>query len=186
MGMGEPFLNYDRVLEAADILHSHDGFGLGAKRITISTAVIVPKINRFIKEDRKYKLAISLNATQNETRQKIMPLNRNWPIEDIIKSAAVFAARKNHNVMFEYVLLKGINDTLEDAKRLAKLIQGIDCKFNVIPNNETDGQYKRPSNETIESFLKTLDKHRKGFRILVRWSKGEDINAACGQLAVNN
>jgi 23S rRNA (adenine2503-C2)-methyltransferase len=186
MGMGEPFLNYDRVLEAADILHSHDGFGLGAKRITISTAGIVPKINRFIKEGRKYKLAISLNATQNATRQKIMPLNRNWPIEDIIKSAAVFAARKNHNVMFEYVLLKGINDTLEDAKRLARLIQGIDCKVNVIPYNETDGQYKRPSNETIESFLKTLDKHRKGFRILVRWSKGEDINAACGQLAVNN
>ena len=186
MGMGEPFLNYDRVLEAADILHSHDGFGLGAKRITISTAGIVPKIDRFIKENRKYKLAISLNATQNETRQKIMPLNRNWPIEDIIKSAAVFAARKNHNVMFEYVLLKDINDTPEDAKRLAKLIQGIDCKVNVIPYNETDGKYKRPSNETIESFLKILDKHRKGFRILVRWSKGEDINAACGQLAVNN
>ena len=144
MGLGEPFLNYDRVLEAADILHSHDGFGLGAKRITISTAGIVLKIDRFIKENRKYKLAISLNATQNETRQKIMPLNRNWPIEDIIKSAAVFAARKNHNVMFEYVLLKDINDTPEDAKRLAKLIQGIDCKVNVIPYNETDGNIKDP------------------------------------------
>ena len=88
--------------------------------------------------------------------------------------------------MFEYVLLKDVNDTTEDAIRLANLIKGIDCKVNVIPYNETDGQYKRPSDNTIESFLKTLDEHRKGFRILVRWSKGEDINAACGQLAVKN
>ena len=186
MGMGEPFLNYDRVITAADILHDHNGFGLGAKRITISTAGIVPKIERFIKENHKYKLAISLNATEDVTRKKLMPLNQTWPIDKLIKSASRFAARKNHNVMFEYVLLKDVNDTTEDAIRLANLIKGIDCKVNVIPYNETDGQYKRPSDNTIESFLKTLDEHRKGFRILVRWSKGEDINAACGQLAVKN
>ena len=88
--------------------------------------------------------------------------------------------------MFEYVLLKGINDTTEDAIRLAKLVRGIDCKINIIPYNETDGEYQRPENSIIEMFLKTLKEHQKGFRILVRWSKGEDIEAACGQLAVSN
>ena len=88
--------------------------------------------------------------------------------------------------MFEYVLLKGINDTNQDAIRLAKLIRGIDCKVNVIPYNETDGKYKRPDDVSIENFLKVLNKHRAGFRILVRWSKGQDIDAACGQLAVKN
>ena len=186
MGMGEPFLNYKRVITAANILHNHEGFGLGAKRITISTSGIVPKIEQFIKDGHKYKLAISLNATNDKTREKIMPVNRRWPIEKIIKSASRFAARKNHNVMFEYVLLKDINDTDEDAVRLANMIQGIDCKVNVIPYNETGGPYKRPSNDRIEQFLDILNKHRNGFRILVRWSKGEDISAACGQLAVNN
>ena len=186
MGMGEPFLNYERVINAADILHDHNGFGLGAKRITISTSGIVPMIDRFVKEKHKYKLAISLNATDDNTRKKIMPINRRWPINDLIKSASRFAARKNHNVMFEYVLLKGINDTNQDAIRLAKLIRGIDCKVNIIPYNETDGKYKRPDDEKIEKFLEVLNKHRSGFRILVRWSKGQDIDAACGQLAVKN
>tara|TARA_B100002052_G_C15726139_1_gene526429 strand:- start:35 stop:928 length:894 start_codon:yes stop_codon:yes gene_type:complete len=186
MGMGEPFLNYERVINAADILHDHNGFGLGAKRITISTSGIVPMIDRFVKEKHKYKLAISLNATDDNTRKKIMPINRRWPINDLIKSASRFAARKNHNVMFEYVLLKGINDTNQDAIRLAKLIRGIDCKVNIIPYNETDGKYKRPNDEKIEKFLEVLNKHRSGFRILVRWSKGQDIDAACGQLAVKN
>ena len=186
MGMGEPFLNYERVINAADILHDHNGFGLGAKRITISTSGIVPMIDRFVKEKHKYKLAISLNATDDNTRKKIMPINRRWPINDLIKSASRFAARKNHNVMFEYVLLKGINDTNQDAIRLAKLIRGIDCKVNIIPYNETDGKYKRPDDEKIERFLEVLNKHRSGFRILVRWSKGQDIDAACGQLAVKN
>ena len=186
MGMGEPFLNYNRVIKSANILHNPEGFGLGAKRITISTSGIVPKIEQFIKDNHRYKLAISLNATEDETREKIMPLNRKWPIKEIIKSASRFSARKNHDVMFEYVLLKDINDTAEDAIRLAKLVQGIDCKINIIPYNETDGEYQRPENSIIEMFLKTLKEHQKGFRILVRWSKGEDIEAACGQLAVSN
>ena len=186
MGMGEPFLNYNRVINTAHILHSHQGFGLGAKRITISTSGIVPKIEQLIEDGFKYKLAISLNATEDHTREKIMPVNRTWPIEKVIKSASRFAARKGHNVMFEYVLLRDINDTKEDAIRLANMIHGIDCKLNIIPYNETGGKYRRPSIDVIEAFLKTLKKHQKGFRILVRWSKGEDIKAACGQLAVEN
>ena len=186
MGMGEPFLNYNRVINTAHILHNHQGFGLGAKRITISTSGIVPKIEQLIADGFKYKLAISLNATEDHTREKIMPVNRTWPIEKVIKSASRFAARKGHNVMFEYVLLRDINDTKEDAIRLANMIHGIDCKLNIIPYNETGGKYRRPSIDVIETFLKTLKKHQKGFRILVRWSKGEDIKAACGQLAVEN
>ena len=186
MGMGEPFLNYNRVINTAHILHSHQGFGLGAKRITISTSGIVPKIEQLIDDGFKYKLAISLNATEDHTREKIMPVNRTWPIEKVIKSASRFAARKGHNVMFEYVLLRDINDTKEDAIRLANMIHGIDCKLNIIPYNETGGKYRRPTIHVIEAFLKTLKKHQKGFRILVRWSKGEDIKAACGQLAVEN
>ena len=186
MGMGEPFLNYNRVINTAHILHNHQGFGLGAKRITISTSGIVPKIEQLIEDGFKYKLAISLNATEDHTREKIMPVNRTWPIEKVIKSASRFAARKGHNVMFEYVLLRDINDTKEDAIRLANMIHGIDCKLNIIPYNETGGKYRRPTIHVIEAFLKTLKKHQKGFRILVRWSKGEDIKAACGQLAVEN
>ena len=186
MGMGEPFLNYDRVIESAKILHNPEGFDLGAKRITISTSGIVPKIEKFIQQGHRYKLAISLNATEDETREKIMPLNRKWPIKTIIKSASQFAARKNHDVMFEYVLLKNINDTIEDAIRLSKLVKGIDCKINVIPYNQTDGSYQRPTKNVIEKFLKTLKANQDGFKILVRWSKGEDIEAACGQLAIKN
>ena len=96
------------------------------------------------------------------------------------------STQKKCVVMFEYVLLKGINDTVDDAIRLARLIRGIDCKVNVIPYNETDGAYQRSSKEVMEQFLSTLNDHRKGFRVLVRWSKGEDIAAACGQLAVTN
>jgi len=186
MGMGEPFLNYNEVIKAANILSNDMGFGLSPKRITISTSGIVPKIDQFIKDRHKYKLAISLNATNDETRKKIMPINRNWPINEVIESARRFSKKSSHRVMFEYVLLKDINDASEDAIRLAKLIKGINCKVNVIPYNETFGKYKRPANHKIESFIQVLNKHRKNFTILVRWSKGEDINAACGQLAVNS
>ena len=186
MGMGEPFLNYNEVIKAANILSNDMGFGLSPKRITISTSGIVPKIDQFIKDGHKYKLAISLNATNDETRKKIMPINRNWPIDEVVESARRFSKKSSHRVMFEYVLLRDINDSSEDAIRLAKLIKGINCKVNVIPYNETLGKYKRPANHKIESFIQVLNKHRKNFTILVRWSKGEDINAACGQLAVNS
>ena len=186
MGMGEPFLNYKQVIKAAEILSNDLGFGLSPKRITISTSGIVPKINQFIKDKHKYKLAISLNATDDETRKKIMPINRNWPINKVMESATAFAKKSSHRIMFEYVLLKDINDSSEDAIRLTKLIKNINCKINIIPYNETNGKYKRPSESKIENFIRILNKKRKNFTILVRWSKGEDISAACGQLAVNN
>lgn len=183
MGMGEPFLNYERVLKSADIFHNPKGFGLGAHRITISTAGILPKINKFYEQGRKYRLAISLNASNDKIRSKVMPINNKWPIADLVSIARKHAHR-NRKVMFEYVLLAGVNDSLENARELSNLLYGIDCKLNVIPYNETDGKYSRPQNEAIESFLQVLSINQKGYRVMVRWSKGQDIDAGCGQLAV--
>tara|TARA_Y100001968_G_scaffold320417_1_gene353320 strand:- start:1923 stop:2996 length:1074 start_codon:yes stop_codon:yes gene_type:complete len=188
MGMGEPFLNYDNVIKSADIFHNSLGFGLSAKRITISTAGIVPKIKKFIKDNRNYKLAISLNAPTDFQREKIMPINRIWPLDDLISVSKLFSNRKRKNIMFEYVLLENINDSKSDAENLMNLIKGIDSKINIIPYNETDGKYKRPKDNVIDTFIKILLKNQKkyGYRVLVRWSKGQDINAGCGQLAVLN
>ena len=188
MGMGEPFMNYDNVLKSADIFHDNLGFGLSAKRITISTAGIVPKIKKYVDENRNYNLAVSLNAPTDEQREKIMPINMIWPLKDLIKISSEFSIGKRKNIMFEYVLLKGINDSQEDAINLMNLIKGINSKLNIIPYNETDGIYKRPKEQEIDNFIKILLNNQKkyGYRVLVRWSKGQDINAGCGQLVVNN
>tara|TARA_Y100001978_G_scaffold6640_1_gene5634 strand:- start:3526 stop:4572 length:1047 start_codon:yes stop_codon:yes gene_type:complete len=188
MGMGEPFMNYDNVLKSADIFHDNIGFGLSAKRITISTAGIVPKIKKYVDENRNYNLAVSLNAPTDEQREKIMPINMIWPLKDLISISSRFSKGKRKNIMFEYVLLRGINDSQEDAKNLMQLIKGINSKLNIIPYNETDGVYKRPNEQEINNFIQILLKNQKefGYRVLVRWSKGQDINAGCGQLVVNN
>ena len=183
MGMGEPFHNYDNVLNAADIFHSPKGFNLASTRITISTAGMLPQIKQFIKEKRRYKLAISLNATDDGIRSNIMPINKKWNINDIIKAGKEYSNQKKRLVMFEYVLLKGINDSEEDALKLAVLLNGISCKLNLIPYNETDGTYKRPDQDVIMRFSEILHENRDGYRVLVRWSKGQDIDAGCGQMA---
>ena len=186
MGMGEPMLNYKNVMISADIFHDHLGYGLASSRITISTAGVIPKIIQFVDEKRKYKLAISLNAPSDEIRKKIMPINNTWNIAELIVAVRPFMNRKRRNIMFEYVLMKDINDSREDAHKLMQIIKGLNCKLNIIPYNETDGEYKRPSDEVIEIFIQILIKNQKNFRfrVLVRWSKGQDINAGCGQLVV--
>jgi len=183
MGMGEPFHNYDNVLNASDIFHSPKGFNLASTRITISTAGLLPQINKFIKEKRRYKLAISLNASNDKVRTEIMPINKKWSINDLIKSGKEYSNQKKRLIMFEYVLLKGINDSEEDALKLARLLQGIPCKINLIPYNEIEGKYQRPNETTITKFSEILHNYRDEYRVLVRWSKGQDISAGCGQLA---
>ena len=183
MGMGEPFHNYNNVLNASDIFHSPKGFNLASTRITISTAGLLPQINKFIKEKRRYKLAISLNASNDKVRTKIMPINKKWSINDLIKSGKEYSNQKKRLIMFEYVLLKGINDSEEDALELARLLQGIPCKINLIPYNEIEGKYQRPDEATITKFSEILHNYRDEYRVLVRWSKGQDIAAGCGQLA---
>ena len=183
MGMGEPFHNYINVLNAADIFHSPKGFNLASTRITISTAGLLPQIKQFITEKRRYKLAISLNATDDKVRSNIMPINKKWPIAELIKAGKEYSNQKKRQIMFEYVLLKGINDSENDALQLAQLLQGIPCKLNLIPYNETDGIYQRPDEAVITRFSKILHENRDDYRVLVRWSKGQDIDAGCGQLA---
>ncbi len=186
MGMGEPFLNYDRVMVASDIFHHRQGFDFGATRLTISTSGILPGIRRFIQEKRRYKLAISLNATTDDVRNRIMPVNHTWPIGEIFDELRTFKTDSRRKIMFEYILMKDINDTPEDARRLMTMIKGFDCKLNIIPYNETEGRYRRPNERVIENFLETLYHYRGRVQILVRWSKGQDIAAACGQLAASN
>jgi 23S rRNA (adenine2503-C2)-methyltransferase len=186
MGMGEPFLNYNRVMDAADIFHHQKGFDLASTRITISTAGIIPRIYQFITENRKFKLAISLNASDDITRTQIMPLNSKWSIKELIKAGKTYSELPRRRVMFEYVLLKNINDSIEDAVRLHKLLNGVQCKLNLIPYNSVGGKFNRPDEDKIKKFAEYLYDRQTTYRVLVRWSKGKDINAACGQLAVNN
>ncbi|HIG51566.1 MAG TPA: 23S rRNA (adenine(2503)-C(2))-methyltransferase RlmN [Candidatus Marinimicrobia bacterium] len=183
MGMGEPFHNYDNVLNASDIFHSPKGFNLASTRITISTVGLLPQINQYIKEKRRYKLAISLNASNDKVRNEIMPINKKWPLKDLVKSGMEYSNQKKRLIMFEYVLLKGINYSEYDALYLVLLLQGIPCKINLIPYNEIEGKYQRPDETTITKFSEILHNCRDEYRVLVRWSKGQDIAAGCGQLA---
>tara|TARA_Y100001970_G_scaffold242289_1_gene306573 strand:+ start:24418 stop:25443 length:1026 start_codon:yes stop_codon:yes gene_type:complete len=184
MGMGEPFLNYSNVIKSCKILNDPNGFNLSSKRITISTSGILPKIKQFIDEKHKYKLAISLNASNNKTRDKLIPINKKWPIESILNSIDKYSYKKYRPIMFEYILIDNINDSIENAIELSNLLKNINCKINIIPYNETDNDYKR-SNK-IEAFVKQLNNNNYNYRVLVRWSKGQGIDAACGQLATKN
>ena len=185
MGMGEPFLNYAEVMKSADIMHDHNAMNLGQSRITISTSGILPKIKQFIKEKRGYKLAISLNATDNETRTKIIPINKKWNIQMIIDELEKYPTDKKHMIMLEYVLLKDINDSLKDAEQLSKYANHLRCKVNVIPFNTIGNEYSRPDEDVINQFINVLHKNQRHYQTLVRWSKGIDIDAACGQLSTN-
>ena len=184
MGMGEPFLNYEQVIKAVAIISDENGLAIAPRRITISTIGIIPMIKRFTDEGIKAKLAISLNATEDRLRNTLMPGIKKYPIRDLIDSIHYYTKKTHKRVTFEYVLLSGINDSIETAETLAKLLLNIKCKINLIPFNSTGNKYERPSNETIDSFFRTLRKF--DIQVNIRWSDGEDINAACGQLLYKN
>ena len=184
MGMGEPFLNYANVIKACKIINDPSGFNLSSKRITISTSGILPIMKQFILEKHKYKLAISLNASNNSDRDKLIPINKKWPIEDILDTIKDYKYQKYRPIMFEYVLINGVNDSIENAIELSNLLKKIHCKINIIPYNETEKNYKRSKN--IEKFVTKLKEIKSNYRVLIRWSKGQDIDAACGQLATLN
>ena len=184
MGMGEPFLNYANVIKACKIINNPSGFNLSSKKITISTSGILPIMKQFILEKHKYKLAISLNASNNSDRDKLIPINKKWPIEDILDTIKDYKYQKYRPIMFEYVLINGVNDSIENAIELSNLLKKIHCKINIIPYNETEKNYKRSKN--IEKFVTKLNEIKSNYRVLIRWSKGQDIDAACGQLATLN
>ena len=186
MGMGEPFLNYLNTINACKILSDNKAFNFGKKRITISTSGILPKIKKYIEEKHRYKLAISLNAPNNELRDKIIPINKKWNIDDILAALKKYEYNRSTPIMFEYILLKNFNDSDNNAFELSNLLKNTPCKVNLIPFNQTGTTYSRSETLRINNFAKILNENSNNIRVLIRWSKGEDIDAACGQLATNN
>lgn len=180
MGMGEPMNNYDEMIKACYLMTDEEGPNLGQRHIVISTSGLIPKIRQFTEEGHKFRLAISLNATTDEVRDKLMPLNRKYPIADLLAAARAYTAKARQRVTFEYVLLEGINDSLQDAARLKKLVAKIPCKVNLIPYNAVDEHFRRPSVDRIQAFYQRMQDAI--VPVTLRWSKGDDIDAACGQL----
>jgi 23S rRNA (adenine2503-C2)-methyltransferase len=181
MGMGEPLLNYDPVLKAIRIISNEMGFSLAAKRITLSTAGIPEMIRKLAEENIKLRLAISLNAATDAKRSQIMPINKKHPLKDLLPAVKVFTKKTKRRITFEYVLINDFNDSEEDALALSKLVQGVDCKINLIPYNQVpDLPFSRPTDEKIMAFRDYL--YPRCPTITLRLSKGEDILAACGQL----
>lgn len=183
MGMGEPFLNYKNTISAAKLLNNSNGINMAAWRITISTSGIIKKINQFTEEKQPYNLAISLNGVSQGQRLKTMPITKNQTFSQLLIAAKNYAYNSRNKVTFEYVLIDGINDKPCDGRELIKILKNTDCKLNVIPYNEIDGRYRRPSEDKINNFLNSLKDAT--FPVTVRWSKGQDIEAGCGQLATN-
>jgi 23S rRNA (adenine2503-C2)-methyltransferase len=182
MGMGEPLLNYDNVATALKILMDAEGIKLGKRRITLSTAGIVPRI-KDCGEDLGVNLAVSLHAVRDELRDELVPINKKWPIAELLEACRKYYGDTNNyrRVTFEYVMLKDVNDSIADAKELARLVKGINAKINIIPFNPWPGAiYECSSDEQIKAFAKELDD--AGLEAPVRTPRGRDIMAACGQL----
>ena len=185
MGIGEPLDNYDNVINAIHILNNQKGLNIGARHISISTSGLVPKIYKLADENIPCTLSISLHATTNEKRSKMMPVNEAYPIEELIKACKNYITKTNRRISFEYALAKDNNDNLEDAKGLVKLLKGMLCHVNLIPINKIEnGSFIKSSNENIMKFRDYLNDH--GIVATIRRELGSDIDAACGQLRRKN
>ena len=181
MGMGEPMDNLDALLKAIEILQDPKGLNIAGRRMTVSTVGVVPGIERLARENPSVALALSLNATTNEVRSELMPITRKYPIEVLIPAVEAYARASRRRVTIEYVLIKGLNDTRADAERLGRIAERFPSKVNVIPFNPSDlFEYERPDAERVDAFAKWLWPYRT--TVTVRYSKGLDIQAACGQL----
>ncbi len=182
MGMGEPFHNYDATLRALDILNHPAGFHLGARRITVSTVGLVPRIRQFAREGRQYNLAVSLHAADDELRQRLIPVARRWPLADLMDAVRDYIARTHRRVTFEWALIRDVNDTPDQARKLARLLRGMLAHVNLIPLNPTPGYEGRASTrERARAFCAVLEE--AGVPCTVRLRRGIDIQAGCGQLA---
>jgi 23S rRNA (adenine2503-C2)-methyltransferase len=181
MGMGEPLHNYDATMKALRILASEQGLALSPRRVTLSTVGVLPALERLATESFMPNLAISLHSTTEAQRSMLVPINRKYGIEELLEACRRFPLKRRQRMTFEYVMLAGVNDAPEDAKRLARLLSGIQAKVNLLPLNEAAGiPFHRPSDESIDRFGKILAE--RGVTVSVRKSRGRDIRAACGQL----
>ncbi len=181
MGIGEPFDNYANIMNFIRIINDPSGIAIGARHITVSTSGIVPRIYDYANEAIQTNLALSLHAPNNVLRNKIMRVNKAYPLDDVLKALKYYIEKTNRRVTIEYLLLDGVNDTIDCAKELAHLIKGLNAYVNLIPYNETSHiEYKKSKNETVMQFYDTLKK--LGINVTVRREFGGSIDAACGQL----
>lgn len=181
MGMGEPLANYDNLLKALRILNAPWGGGIGARKITISTSGLVPQIRKLADEPLQFRLAISLHGATDEVRQKIMPVNRKYPLRELTAACEYYEAKKGRMITLEYILIAGVNDALDQVGPLAALARRFHAKVNLIPYNKVEGlPWERPSEDVQERFLAQLED--RGVTATLRREKGHDIDAACGQL----
>lgn len=183
MGIGEPFDNFDNVMEFIRIINDDKGLQIGSRHITVSTCGLVSKIKEFSEFPLQVNLAISLHFPNDEKRMEYMPINRKYKLSELIDSLKYYYNKTNRRVTFEYILLDGINDSLADARELVNLVKGINCYINLIPYNNT-GMFKRTSNEKRDAFFDYLNKNH--INAIVRKEYGSDIDAACGQLRAKN
>lgn len=181
MGMGEPLANYDNLIKALRILNAPWGGGIGARKITISTSGLAPQIRKLAEEPLQFRLAISLHGATDGTRNRIMPVNRKYPLKELTAACEYYQQHRGRMITFEYILIAGVNDGLDQVQPLAKLARRLNAKVNLIPYNTVEGlPWKRPKEEVQERFLKALEE--QGIRATLRREKGHDIDAACGQL----
>ena len=181
MGMGEPLANYESLLKALQILNAPWGGKIGARKITISTSGLAPEIRRLAGEPPQFRLAISLHAPTNAIRNRIMPVNRKYPLEQLMDACTFYLEKRGRMISFEYILIAGVNDRLEHAKLLVPLAERLSAKVNLIPYNPVSGlEWDRPTEQDQEAFLNVLE--TSGISATLRREKGADIDAACGQL----
>lgn len=181
MGIGEPMDNLENVLNFIDVINDEQGLKIGARHITVSTSGIVPKIYELAEYPKQINLAISLHASNNEVRSRIMKINKVHSIEDIMEATRAYIKKTNRRVSFEYIMLAGVNDSIEQAKELAELVHGLNCHINLIPFNSVDEySYKKSNDDRVKMFAKILDERH--IQVTIRQSKGKNIDGACGQL----
>ena len=181
MGMGEPLANYDNLLKALKILNAPWGGGIGARKITISTSGLAPQIRRLAAEPLQFRLAISLHGATDVVRNRIMPVNRKYPLKELVAACEQYQIQKGRMLTFEYILIAGVNDSVTQAAPLAALAKKLFAKVNLIPYNKVEGlQWERPDEKVCEAFLRALEKQK--VPATLRREKGHDIDAACGQL----
>lgn len=185
MGIGEPFDNYDNVLRFVKIINCGKGIDIGSRHITISTCGVIPGIKKFMNEEGQVNLAISLHAPNNTLRSRIMPINKAYPLNELMETIKEYINKTNRRVTFEYIMLDNVNDSEENAKELAILLKGINCYVNLIPYNETENiEFNRTKEWKIMKFYDILKKNK--INVTIRKEFGGSVDAACGQLRANN
>ena len=185
MGMGEPLDNYEATMRAIEILTSGWGFGFGGRRVTVSTSGITPMIERFVHDSRgRVRLSISLHSSDQETRSKLVPINKKYHLNELIQSLDKIHRQLKREITFEYTLIDAVNDSAQEARGVGKLAARLNAKVNLIPYNPIrEMDYRTPAPEKVESFRKLLEE--KGIQVTVRQTAGRDIDAACGQLRLD-